>query len=146
MGITEAIPWEFNQRWPEVVAAGGTISSLSAQKPARLSASSERRFTRRFTRGPRPARKAFWQSRWIGCSASCPARWIWRGKILEWDLVQRNRARRGRPRTGPRAAAGKSPAVPKELRRAEEEHSVTATPPSFSMPGGYGKSQRPCAA
>ena len=59
-------------------------------------------------------------------------------------LVQRNRASGGW-RTG-RGVAGKSPAVPKELRQPRRAQR-TATPPSFSMPGGYGrKSQRPCAA
>ncbi len=81
VGITEAIPWEFNQRWLELVAASGTPLFVSAQAGT-LSGPQRAALRDAFTRASHPqplAEPLDWML------TSCPARWICGSNILEWD-------------------------------------------------------------
>jgi hypothetical protein len=114
VGITEAIPWEFNQRWLELVAASGTPLFVSAQAGT-LSGPQRAALRDAFTRASRPqplAEPLDWML------ASCPARWNCGSKILEWDWFNETApAEAGEP-VG--AWREKSPAAPKELAPAEK--------------------------
>jgi len=83
VGITEAVPWEFNQQWLDVLARSGTATLVSAGPPAR-------------GREQRAALREAFQIAAAGGVAAMPVDWIEASTPERWQAGAKDGAEKER--------------------------------------------------